>query len=173
QFLFELEEAEFTKLNDSQKKNIDLLIWARCCMHKEMNAFKGGCTHMSQWWEENDISSLIKMYNQDNAAAADLGAGTAAAKCAEDCIQSGPIKVSSLAGAIFCHKDQKCGQQDTLWYFCDLEMEFMLCFPNTSNTHFQSHAKTCAIIITYLDLILQSLTYVEQNKASQILNYME
>ncbi len=53
-------------------------------MHKEMNAFKGGCTHMSRWWEENGISGPIKMYNRDNAAAADLGAGTTAAKRAEE-----------------------------------------------------------------------------------------
>ncbi len=47
-FAFELGEAEFVKLDDSQKKNIDLLIWAGCCMHKEMNAFKGGCTQYVQ-----------------------------------------------------------------------------------------------------------------------------
>ncbi|KAK0184073.1 hypothetical protein F5146DRAFT_1106155 [Armillaria mellea] len=172
-FSFELGEAEFAKLDDSQKKNIDLLIWARCCMHKEMNAFKGGCTHMLRWWEENCISGPIKMYNWDNAAAADLGAGTAAAKRAEDRTQGGAIKVLSLAGAIFRHKDQKQGQQDTLQYFWDLKMGFTLCFPDTSNTRFQSHAEACAIIITYLDLILQFLTYVEQNKASQTLNHME
>ncbi len=135
-FAFELGEAEFAKLDDSQKKNIDLLIWAGCCMHKEMNAFKGGCTHMSRWWEENGISGPIKMYNRDNAAAADLGAGTAAAKHAEDHTQGGAIKVSSLAGAVFRHKDRKCGQQDTLRYFWDLEMGFTLCFPDTSNTRF-------------------------------------
>ncbi|PBK85845.1 hypothetical protein ARMGADRAFT_1047959 [Armillaria gallica] len=147
-FAFELGEAEFAKLDDSQKKNIDLLIWAGCCMYKEMNAFKGGCTHMSRWWEENGVSGPIKMYNRDNAAAADLAAGTAAAKRAEDRTQGGAIKVSSLAGA-----------QDTLRYFWDLEMGFTLCFPNTSNTRFQSHAEACAIIITYLDLILQFLSY--------------
>ncbi len=113
------------------------------------------------------------MYNWDNAAAADLGAGTAAAKCAEDHTQGEAIKVSSLAGAVFRHKDRKCGQQDTLWYFWDLEMGFTLCFPDTSNTRFQSHAKACAIIITYLNLILQFLSYVEQNKASWTLNHME
>ena len=116
-FAFELGEAEFAILDDSQKKDIDLLIWAGCCMHKEMNAFKGGCTHMSRWWEENGISGPIKMYNRDNAAAADLGAGTTAAKRAEKHTQGGAIKVSSLAGAVFHHKDRKCGQQDTLRYF--------------------------------------------------------
>ncbi len=172
-FAFELGEAEFAILDDSQKKDIDLLIWAGCCMHKEMNAFKGGCTHMSRWWEENGISGPIKMYNRDNAAAADLGAGTTAAKRAEEHTQGGAIKVSSLAGAVFRHKDRKRGQQDTLQYFWDLEMGFTLCFPDTSNTRFQSHAEACAIIITYLDLILQFLTYVEQNKASRTLNHME
>lgn len=52
-------------------------------------------------------------------------------------------------------------------------MGFTLCFPDTSNTCFQSHTEACAIIITYLDLILQFLTYVEQNKASRTLNHME
>ncbi len=59
--------------------------------------------------EKNGISGPIKMYNRDNAAAADIEAGTAAAKCAENCTQGGAIKVSSLAGAVFRHKDQKHG----------------------------------------------------------------
>ncbi len=52
-------------------------------------------------------------------------------------------------------------------------MGFTLCSLIQSNTCFQSHAKACAIIITYLDLIFQFLSYGEQNKASQTLNHME
>lgn len=74
-------------------------------MHKEMNAFKGGCIHISRWWEENSVSGPIKMYNWDNVAAADLGAGTTAAKRAEEHTQGGAIKVSSPVGAVFHHKD--------------------------------------------------------------------
>ncbi len=91
----------------------------------------------------------------------------------EKCTQTAAIKVSSIVGTVFCHKDWKHGQQDTLWYFWDLEMSFILCFPDTSNTHFQSHTESYAIIIAYLDLILQFLSYVEQNKASQTLNHIE
>ncbi len=35
-FVFELGEAEFAILDDSQKNDVNLLIWAGCCMHKEI-----------------------------------------------------------------------------------------------------------------------------------------
>ncbi|KAJ7840315.1 hypothetical protein B0H14DRAFT_2286985, partial [Mycena olivaceomarginata] len=81
--------------------------------------------------------------------------------------------VSSLAGAIFRHKDRKRGQQDTLRYFWDHETGLNICFPDTSNTRFQSHAAACEIITVNMELLLQFLVYVRENKGSHALNHME
>ncbi|KAJ7476817.1 hypothetical protein B0H11DRAFT_1726989 [Mycena galericulata] len=130
EFIREIGQAEFDKLSPEEQQNVDLFIWGGCCMHKSMNVFK----------VENGLPGPLKMYNRDNAAAATLGAGTDAATRAEDRTVGGAIKVAGLAGAIFRHKDRKRGQQDTLRYFWDHETGLNICFPDTSNARFQSHA---------------------------------
>ncbi len=117
-----LGQKEFDKLLEKEKRYIDLFLWAGCCMHKDMNAFKGGCFEMGSFWVEQGLLRPLKLFNCDNAAAADLGAGTNAATRAEDHTCGGAVKVSSLAGAIFRHKDRKRGQQDTLCYYWDAKL---------------------------------------------------
>ncbi|KAJ7149359.1 hypothetical protein C8R46DRAFT_916116 [Mycena filopes] len=172
-FVRELGEEQFDKLTEEEKQNIDLFIWGGCCMHKNLNVFKGAVLGMQQWWVDSGHPGPLKMFNRDNAAAATLGAGTDAATRAEDRTLGGAIKVSSLAGAIFRHKDRKRGQQDTLRYFWDHETGLNICFPDTSNTRFQSHAAACEIIVVHMELLLQFLVYVRENKISRSLNHME
>ncbi|THU91295.1 hypothetical protein K435DRAFT_583338, partial [Dendrothele bispora CBS 962.96] len=144
-----------------------------CCMHKEMNAFKGGVAAMEAWWGANGIEPPARMYNWDNAAASTLAPGTAALKRAEEKSKGGAIKVSDLAGAVFRHKDRKRGQQDTLRFYFDRLLGFTIEFPDTNNTRFQSHAEAAAVIITYLQYFLEFLRLVEDNKNSRSLNHME
>ncbi|KAJ7477635.1 hypothetical protein FB451DRAFT_1396591 [Mycena latifolia] len=167
------EKEAFDKLTLEEKQNIDPFIWGGCCMHKSLNIFKGAVLAMQQWWGDNNLPGPLKMYNRDNAAAVSLGEGTGAAARAEDRTCGGAIKISSLAGAIFRHKDRKHGQQDTLWYFWDHETGFNICFPDTSHTRFQAHVGACEIIVLHMDLLLQFLVYVRENKASRTLNHME
>ncbi|KAJ3769432.1 hypothetical protein FB446DRAFT_648658, partial [Lentinula raphanica] len=88
-------------------------------------------------------------------------------------MERGAVKLASLAGMIFRHKDRKRGQQDMLRFYFDYKLGFNLAFPDTSNTRFQSHAEACALIITHLDLFIKFLTYVKHNKGSGTLNHME
>jgi hypothetical protein len=41
EFVRELGQAEFDKLTDDEKQSVDLFIWGGCCMHKNLNVFKG------------------------------------------------------------------------------------------------------------------------------------
>ncbi|KAJ7023037.1 hypothetical protein C8F04DRAFT_1271864 [Mycena alexandri] len=186
EFVRELGQEQFDKLTPEEKQSFDLFIWGGCCMHKNMNVFKGGVLGMQQWWVENGHPGPLKMFNRDNAAAATLGIGTEAATRAEDRTFGGAIKVSSLAGAIFRHKDQGAREsggdevggglqqaEDTLRYFWDHETGLNICFPDTSNTRFQSHAAAYEIIVLHMELLLQFLVYVRENKASRALNHME
>ncbi|KAJ3965351.1 hypothetical protein EV361DRAFT_810856 [Lentinula raphanica] len=167
-------EAEFQKLSDIEKSEVDLFLWAGCCMHKEMNAFKGGCVGLDKFWDAHpEISSPLPFPNHDNAATIQLASGTAAAARAKIRTEHGAVKLASLAGMIFRHKDRKRGQQDTLRFYFDYKLGFNLAFPDTSNTRFQSHAEACALIITHLDLFIEFLTYVKHNKGSGTLNHME
>ncbi|KAJ7776084.1 hypothetical protein B0H14DRAFT_3508317 [Mycena olivaceomarginata] len=67
-----------------EKQSVDLFIWGGCCMHKQLNVFKGAVLAMQEWWIENGLPGPLKMYNRDNAAAVTLGEGTEAAARAED-----------------------------------------------------------------------------------------
>ncbi|KAJ7649623.1 hypothetical protein FB45DRAFT_730809 [Roridomyces roridus] len=165
-------QEEFNKLTDAEKSDVDLFLWAGCCMHKEMNAFKGGAHAMSEFWTKRGLTPPMKLFNRDNAAAA-KATGTDAAQRAEDLTLGGAIKLASLCGAIFRHKDRKRGQQDTLRFYFDLVLGFTICFPDTNNTRFQSHEEACAVLITYLDIFIEFLEYVRKNKQKRTLNHME
>ncbi|KAJ7200031.1 hypothetical protein GGX14DRAFT_572464 [Mycena pura] len=167
----DLGDEAFSKLSDEEKSDIDLFLWAGCCMHKEMNAFKGGVHGMAEFWRQCNLQrDSITATTQPHYIKA---VGTAASERAEDVSTGGAVKLVSLCGAVFRHKDRKRGQQDSLRFFFDLELGFVICFPDSNNTRFQSHAEGCAVLITYLDLFIRFLTYVRENKGSRSLNHME
>ena len=109
----QLGEEAFAGLSQAEQCEVDFLVWAGCCMHKEMNLLKGGNAALVAWWVEVGLQGLIKLMNKDNAATAAAGPSQACDRV-EDVSQAGGVKLASLAGAIFCHKDNKKGQQDTL-----------------------------------------------------------
>lgn len=128
-YFHKIGEADFDKLPAEAKVDVDFMLWAGCCMHKEMNAFKGFCTGMEGWWKAKGKDGPIKLYNRDNHATVQTAQGTTAAQRAEDRTKGGAVKLVSLAGAIFRHKDRKRGQQDTLRFFFDAELGFTINFP--------------------------------------------
>ena len=77
---------------------------------------------MMTWWTENDVTPPILLANRDNAAVLNnldsLDDLTPAEQHALESTTRGGVKAASLAGAIFNHKDDKKGQQDTFkWWF--------------------------------------------------------
>lgn len=108
-------------LPDDEKRSLELFFWAGCSMHKELNSVKGGNTAMMQWWIDNSVEPPVLLANKDNAATIQLAeivdASAAAIKRAFEVSSQGGIKVVNLAGAIFNHKDEKKGQQDTHRYY--------------------------------------------------------
>jgi hypothetical protein len=71
-------QEAYDKLTDKQKMEADFFIWAGCCMHKDLNAHKGGNMQLMFYWPKNNLVGPIVLMNKDNAAAAVLG--TSAAK---------------------------------------------------------------------------------------------
>ncbi|KAG1853184.1 hypothetical protein DFJ58DRAFT_728297 [Suillus subalutaceus] len=97
-------QEKFDGLTESAKESIDFFIWAGCCMHKDLNAVKGGNTRMQSWWAHHSIDGPILLMNRDNAAAA-LGGSSIAQARALHVSQRGAAKALALAGAVFRHKD--------------------------------------------------------------------
>ncbi|KAH9946519.1 hypothetical protein B0H21DRAFT_693524, partial [Amylocystis lapponica] len=104
-----LGHESYLKLSDDEKRQLDLCIWAGCSMHKELNSVKGGNTSMMGWWKEHGVDGPVLLANKDNDAtlqgASSSTAVTAAELRALEVSTCGGVKATTLAGAIFNHKD--------------------------------------------------------------------
>lgn len=107
---------------------------------------------MMAWWGKNKVIGPIKLMNRDNAAAAIMG-GIAATQATE-VSQGGEVKLTSLAGALFNHKDDKKGQHDTYQFFMEVMFSYIISFPDTSNTWYQTHCLAVTELIVNLDIYI-------------------
>ena len=64
-----MSEDSFAGLSQAEQREVDFLVWAGCCMYKEMNSVKGGNAALVAWWVEAGLLGPIKLMNKDNAAA--------------------------------------------------------------------------------------------------------
>jgi hypothetical protein len=140
-------------------------------MHKELNSVKGGNVKMMAWWGENKIAGPVKLMNRDNAAAAT--AGGSAGMRATEVSQGGAVKLTSLAGSLFNHKDDKKGQHDTYQFYMEMMFGYIISFPDTSNTQYQTHCLTTMELIVKPEVYIQLLHLIKDKKDSHTLNNME
>ncbi|KAF8593998.1 hypothetical protein BDV93DRAFT_581513 [Ceratobasidium sp. AG-I] len=97
-------ETEFQGLDQEAQDDIDFFGRAGCCMHKELNAVKGGAAAMAVSWQKQGHPGPILLQNKyDAAQSSHINAENA---------PRGAVKLTSLAGAIFNHKDDKKGYQN-------------------------------------------------------------
>lgn len=167
-----LGDKAFDALSDAGKREVNFLVWSGCCMHKEMNATKGGNVEMQAYWISADAEPPKLLKNKDNDAAARLG-GAAARQRANNVSQGGGVKTTSLAGAIFNNKDDKKGQQDTFRWFFERKLGYIITFPGTSTIRYGSHCEAAGVLILYLPLFIEFLELVRDKKESGTLNHME
>ena len=90
-----------------------------------------------------------------------------------DKTESGGIKATQLAGALFNHKDDKKGHHDVFRFWWSQNVGGELTFPDTSNTRFQSHCEAAAILLVHLEKFISFLEYVKAKKDTQKFNNME
>lgn len=102
----------FSQLPESVRRSLMFLIWAGCCMHKELNSIKGGDYAMQAAWALLGLEPPMLLANKDNAAVLELGnvsnpanAMTAAEEHVIETSNRGGVKATSLAGVLFNHKD--------------------------------------------------------------------
>jgi len=141
--------------------------WSGCGMHKDLNAVKGGADRMSKWWEEVGKTPPIVLMNKSKAEAGLASEVGRSERCG--------IKLTNLLGALVRHKDPKKGQQDRFRTFSRKRLGYEVCFPDTSNTRYQSHTYGAAEILCHPKLYLGFLTFLENTKTSTPgrLNHME
>jgi hypothetical protein len=125
---------------------------------------------MMTWWEENDVPGPILLANRDNAAVLKHVSATDAIVPAEQhALENttwGGVKAASIAGAIFNHKDDKKGQQDTFkWWFKQAGISLM--FPDISNNHYGTFCDAAAVLLQHCPKFLEFLEYVRDSKKSE------
>jgi hypothetical protein len=58
----------YDSLNPADCQTLDLFIWGGCCMHKDLNSFKGGNTEMMPEWKKLGLVGPILLANKNNPA---------------------------------------------------------------------------------------------------------
>lgn len=169
-------ELAFVQLLDVERSAIDFFVWAGCCMHKELNAMKGGNARMQAWWGSNGIEGPVLLMNKDNAAAAADATASDNSKAKERIVNisaRGAQKVLDLAGAVFRHKDSKKGQHNSLLYHMESELGFRIQWPDTSNTRYHSHGDAASEFLVHEQLYIAYLEQVRLKKDSRTLTNIE
>jgi hypothetical protein len=167
-----LGEEAFSKLSEEERQEAGFLVWAGCCMHKDLNSVKGGNAVMMEFWLANKLQPPIKLYNRDNEVAA-MSGSSSAQKRAEEVSVCGGVKAASLSGALFNHKDDKRGQHDTLRVFWVQKFGHSFVFPDTSNTRYQSHCSAARVLIVNHRSFIEFLLLVRDKKESGLFNHLE
>lgn len=164
-------EAEYQALSDEAKVEADLFVRGGCCMHKDLNAVKGVNTRLQAFWSRTGHTPILLMNRDNDTASTSTDPRTRQRAAEKSC--GGAIKLVELAGAIFRHKDDKKGQQDSWRYFSETRLGYPITFPNTSSTRFGSYVEAAAELITHRDLYLEYLEIVRDKKDSRSFNHME
>lgn len=172
-------EEVYQNLSEEDRWQLDLYLRMGCILHKDMNIFKYANNAMVKCHTESpDLPRPILLANRDNAATLSRSSGsttlTEIEQRAVDVSGSGGVKATSIAGAIFNHKDDKKGQQDShRIYFHDVKAGISKKFPNTSNIRYGSHGNAAAELLTYLLHYIAFLEHIKDKKEKRRLNHME
>ncbi|KDN34700.1 hypothetical protein RSAG8_12222, partial [Rhizoctonia solani AG-8 WAC10335] len=156
-------ESAFKDLPEDEQEAAKLFVWTGCCMHKELNAVKGGVVKMSVEWENLNLTPPIALKNKFEVTQQTQNKSTKETSITPG---HGGMKLTSLAGALFNHRDDKRGQQDTYRYFFEHRLGHLPKFPDTSNTRYGSHCDAAAELLLHLDTYLDFLRDIRDAKAS-------
>ncbi|KAI0081517.1 hypothetical protein K474DRAFT_1756085, partial [Panus rudis PR-1116 ss-1] len=169
----EIGEEVFSGLSAEDQELIDRFVWAGCSMHKDLNAAKGGSTALQEFWEKVPADPPVPLPSRDNAAALSADANSTSGKRAASLSQGGAVKLTQLCGLVFNHHDDKKGQQDTYRNFFQHALSYIVHFPETSNTRFQSHCIAACELLVNLPLYLEFLDLIRDKKDKRNLNNIE
>ncbi|KAJ1309800.1 hypothetical protein OPQ81_006565 [Rhizoctonia solani] len=151
-------EAEFQKLSQDAQFDVDFLAWAGCCMHKELNAVKGGVTKMALAWEANGLKRPMPLYNKFDAEKAMKGHN-------EKAPRGGP-KLARISGDLFKNKEDKKGYQKSVDNYFETVFGYSNHFPDISNTRYGSHCDAATELILHLNTYIKLLETLRDAKVA-------
>ncbi|KAJ7598464.1 hypothetical protein C8J56DRAFT_881094 [Mycena floridula] len=167
-----------TLSEDTQSALVDI-IFAGCCSHKDLNAFKYGVATMKKAWKKGQGPVLLA--NKVNAATIHLAgdSNSAAARKAVEESSAGGIKLLELSGALFNHKNDKMGYQERHCMFMQ-HHKFLLYglsasakFPDINCTRYQSHSYGANELMKYTDLYIELVKEICDGKTKAGENHIK
>jgi hypothetical protein len=106
-------EEAYHDLSAEEQAEVDGFVWAGCCMHKGLNAGKGGFDAMTKAWASiPDAVPPVKMVTKDNRATLEKASDEESERI-HGLSKGGAAKLTELMGALLKNKDDKKGQQDS------------------------------------------------------------
>jgi hypothetical protein len=160
--LLKMGQSKFDELSPEEQADIDLFLWHGCCMHKDLNATRGGDARMKAAWEKHQLLPRpipLKNKWEKAAAATDAEASTSdSRKAPEEKYSCGGTKLTCLCGALFNHKDGSKGLHRVIddWFVLNLGHSHV--FPDTSNVRYGSHCLAAIELLVNRHLYLRFLS---------------
>ncbi|KAI0738461.1 hypothetical protein C8Q80DRAFT_1113708 [Daedaleopsis nitida] len=168
-----LGEAAFAALSDMEKRHASLFVHSFCCMHKDLNAFKGGNKEMTTYWNDAGVTPPVLLMNRDNDAAARAAPASSAGNRAKEISIGGAAKLVELSGAVLNHKDDKKGHHDSYRWFFEFVLGFLVRFPDTSNVRFGSLGDAASELLVRHPLYIEYLEHSRDRKVTARFNHLE
>ena len=160
---------------------MDTFVWLGCAMHKDLNCVKGRCETFKTVWSTLGVPGPALLPNKSNAATLQLleqqedpvSDSAQAEEAAAAALSGGAVRLASLAGLCFNHKDDETGQQDLYRdYFATHHSENRR-FPDTSNTCYGSYVDAAMVLFIFRLKHVRFLEHVRDKKGSGMLDNME
>ncbi|CDO76930.1 hypothetical protein BN946_scf185006.g12 [Trametes cinnabarina] len=184
----ELGRTLYERLPTEERRPLDLFMRLGCAMHKDLNSVKGGNSTMTAVWAGLHTAPPVLLANKENASILqdvdlDVLAAASSLLSTEDLTAAelralesstrGGVKLASLAGALFNHKDDKKGHHDTYVFYFRETIGQSLRFPDTSNTRYGSYCAAAAELLVNREHYLRFLEVVRDRKERPGFNHIE
>ncbi|KAJ7167103.1 hypothetical protein C8R46DRAFT_1219483 [Mycena filopes] len=160
---------EFESMTEDQQNNACTHVFGGCCCHKDLNVVRYGVVAIQKLYASlPDLPPPVLLANKANSAIIELSKDpdSAALQNAVDSSSRGAVKLTSLMGSLFRHKDGERGYQDKYGIFMQqqkLEVFGIVApgkFPDVSNTRYGCHTYAAAEIICFPGLIQTLITEI-------------
>ncbi|KLO04071.1 hypothetical protein SCHPADRAFT_841053, partial [Schizopora paradoxa] len=170
----EIGEELYDELPQEEKAIYELFFRGGCCMHKDLNAVKGGTKGLEAFWALVNIFPIL-LANKDNAAVLNdpSAENTDAWAHAATSSGRGAAKALALLGAICKNNDTKKGQQRVFRFFFEHVLGYPVDFPDVSNTRYGSYCDAAAMVISYLPVFIAFMSFVRDKKEKPGLTNLE
>ena len=147
--------------------------WSGCCMHKELNTFKGGAVRMNAFWKKAGLKGPVPLLSQSSERQEEA-TSTDTTDHELGQLSGGAAKLTDLVGALVRNKVETKGCPDEFRTFSKDRLGYEISFAEISHNRYQSYGDAATELIWhpsfYIDFLDQ---HGKKKKRAAGLNHME